>query len=463
MSDKKMNPEALEHGSMNKLLISFCIPSLTASLVTAAYNIVDQIFIGNAVGIIGNAAVNVVFPAVTIIAALSLMCGVGSSAAMNLALGSGDIDEARRCVTCGFGLMLLCGGIMSIVMIGWTDPVLALFGCTADIMPYAEPYARITAAAFIFAMIGAAGVFIVRADGSPNYALCCTAVGSGLNVVLDALFIFKFGWGIAGAAWATAISQAVSAAMVLIYIGRFRTLQIHIKDFKPVARLYGRISALGAGPMFNFLTQALVQVFLNNALRKYGMDSVYGSEITLAVAGVANKVNTIAVAVVTGLTNGMQPIISYNFGKHNYSRVMEAGRKVIAAVLIVSFGIFLCYQLLPKQITGLFGDGTDLYFEFAARFFRIFLMMICIDGLQSSVAGFFTAQGKPGRSILISLTRQVIFFPPLLVILPVFFGLDGVLWSGPIADAAMACAAVYLMRRVYRSLKKIEEENSSAG
>lgn len=449
----KSGVDALEHGHMHRLLCSFCIPSLASSLVTSVYNIVDQLFIGNVLGIVGNAATNVVFPAVTLITALSLMCGVGSSAAMNLALGRGDEEKARRIVGCGFGLMVLCGLVLSAAMLGWTEPLLNLFGCTDAVMPYALPYARITALAYTVSLIGAAGPFLLRADGSPNYALLCIAAGALLNIALDAMFIMGFGWGIRGAAWATAVSQAVGAALVLAYLPRYRTLSLTWRDFQPAPVLYGHITALGAGPAFNFMTQALVQVFLNNALRTYGAASSYGSEIPLAVAGVANKVNTIAVAVVTGLTNGMQPIVSYNYGRKNYRRVAEAARTVISTVLGVGCVIFLCYQLIPVQITSLFGQGNALYYEFAAKFFRIFLMFIFLNGLQSSVGGFFSAQGRPGRSILISLTRQVIFLPPLLIILPRMFGLDGVLWAGPAADLAMAVIAGAMLIKEFRRLK----------
>ena len=451
----KLDLAAMEHGNIRKLLVSFCIPSLASSLVTSVYNIVDQLFIGNTLGIVGNAATNVVFPIVTLITALSLMCGVGTSAVTNLKLGGGDQEGAKRAVGSGFFLMILCGVLLSAVMLLRTEAMLNLFGCTEVVMPYASAYARITAIAFVFAIIGAAGPCVLRADGSPGYALACIAAGAILNMLLDALFIMVFGWGIEGAAWATAISQTVSAVMVLVYLPRYRTLRLRLSDFIPVPDMVGRIALLGAGPAFNFATQAIVQVFLNHALRTYGALSEYGSEIPLAAAGVANKVNTISVAVVTGLTNGMQPIISYNYGKKNYQRVAEIARAVISAVLAAGFVIFLCYQIFPVQITALFGEGNELYFRFAARFFRIYLMLICLNGLQSSVGGFFSAQGKPANSILISLTRQVLFLPPLLVILPRSFGLNGVLMAGPIADAAMACVAGWMLVREYRKMVRM--------
>jgi Na+-driven multidrug efflux pump len=281
-------------------------------------------------------------------------------------------------------------------------------------------------------------------------------VGAVLNIILDALFVMVLGWGIPGAAWATVISQAISAAMVIGYLFRYKTLRLEPADFCPDGKLAYSISLLGAGPAFNFMTQAMSLVFLNNELRIYGESSVYGSEVTLAVAGVANKVNTLAVAIVTGLTNGMQPIISFNFGRKNYRRVMETAKTVVKMVLGAGFAIFLCYQFLPVQIVSLFGSGNELYFEFARKYFRIYLLLICLNGLQSSVAGFFSAQGKPGKSILISLTRQVIFLSPLLVILPIWFGLNGVLAAGPIADFAMAVLALTLFASEMKKLKHME-------
>ena len=214
----------LETEKISKLLVSFCIPSLASSLVTCLYNIVDQLFIGNVLGIVGNAATNVVFPVVTLITALSLMCGVGPSNAMNIKRGSGDIEDAGRCVGSGFGIMILCGLICMLPMLLWTQPLLYLFGCTDTVLPVAMPYARIIALSFVFSMIGASGPFLIRADGAPNFSLAVVATGAILNIILDAIFIIGFDWGILGAGWATFIAQAFSTAMVIWYMKRrFRT------------------------------------------------------------------------------------------------------------------------------------------------------------------------------------------------------------------------------------------------
>lgn len=527
MPTSKQQRNPLETEKIGKLLVKFCIPALASNLVTSVYNIVDQIFIGNVLGIVGNAATNVIFPAVTLVSALSLMCGVGASNAMNLHLGRGNIEEAKIYVSGGIGLMVLCGLILTVPLLIWTRQFLVLFGCTDTVLPYAMEYARIIALSFVAAMIGAGGSFLVRADGSPKFSLVCIAVGALSNVVLDAVFIFVFDWGIRGAAWATLIAEVISAVMVLWYLcfrfrsfplfgradqgsssgsfamhasaersdpagresesvgrsgadssghpaehaGTDRALRVreslsghtgtHMAvslERKQRIRVYLKIAAIGFGPAFNFATQAVVQVFLNNSLRIYGAQSIYGSDVCLAAAGVAGKVNTLAVAMIVGLTNGLQPISSYNFGRKNYRRVAQAAKRTVSTVLILGCVVFVCYQLFPVQITAAFGDGDELYYEFASRFFRIFYLLIALFGLQTSVAGFFSSQGKVKQSILISLVRQVLFFPPLLILLPKVMGLDGVLLSGPISDFAMAAVAGTLFVREIRKLERMEEE-----
>lgn len=452
--DNNTTQSHLETEPISKLLVSFCVPSLASSIVTSVYNIVDQLFVGNALGIYGNAATNVVFPVITLVTAFSLMCGVGPSAAMNISLGQGDSEGAAKAVGGGFGLMVICGLVTMIPMLIMTEPLLRIMGCTETVMPYALPYARIISFSFVFSMLSASGVFLVRADGSPKYALACITVGSVLNVVLDALFIYVMGWGIAGAAWATLIAQVISAGMVIWYMLRFKTLRLSMADFYPSISLYRRMAAIGAGPAFNFLTQALVQIFLNNALRTYGSASKFGSDTCLAVAGVANKVNMLWTGFVVGLTNGLQPISSYNYGRKNYDRVIEASKTVIKTILAVGIVVFIMYQLIPDRIVAMFGAEDALCAEFAKQFFRTFFLLITLTGLQSSVAGFFSSQGKVSKSIIISLVRQVVFLPPLLIILPEIFGLRGVLWAGPLADLAMAITASILFVREVHTLRE---------
>ena len=442
----------LETAKLPSLLRKFCIPALISSLVVSIYNIVDQIFVGNAVGELGNAATNVVYPSVTLITALSLMCGVGTSALMNLALGKGKKEQAAEYAGNGFALMVISGGVMTLALVLFTKPILFLCGCTEEIWPYAAPYARITALAFIFSMIGAAGPFVLRADGAPKYALVCVIAGNALNACLDAILIFGLHFGMEGAAWATVIGEGLSAFLVLRYLKQFRCCDLKKENFLPHEKTLAEIAGCGAGPAFNFMTQVFVQILINNALRFYGASSVYGAETVLAAVGVCNKVNTLSAAVVQGFTNGMQPIVSYNYGRKNYQRVKETAVLVLKRILLIGFLIFLLYQFFPVQILSFFGDGSEGYYEFGSKFFRIFYLLVTLNGLQSSVGGFFSAQGRPKMSMLISMLRQVILLPICLLLLPSKFGIDGILWSGPAADLGMAILAVLLLKKEFRRL-----------
>lgn len=445
----------LETEDISKLLRKFCIPSLTSSLVTSLYNIIDQLFIGNTLGVIGNSATTVVFPVVTIITALSLMCGVGGSASFNIALGKNHQEEAKKSVINCFIAMIFYGLIITSILLLFTKPLLTIFGCTKTIMPYALPYARITSLAFIASIIGAAGPFIIRADGSPMYALLCMIVGTLINIILDAIFILKLNFGIAGAAWATVIGETVSAIMVLYYLTIFRTFQIKLKMFKIDFKMCKKISLLGAGPAINYLTQALVQILLNNSLKIYGQNSIYGSEITLAVAGIANKVNMICIGVCTGLTNGMQPILSFNYGKHNFNRVIDTSKIVIRIILCFDMMVFVSYQLFPAFIISLFTNASYQIYEFGYMFFRIYLMLFFLNGYFTCVMGFFSAIGQPQKSIILSTTRQLFILPLLILILPKIFGLKGILYAGPITDLILALICYKMIHKEY---KRCEDE-----
>ena len=440
---------------LTKLFFMFVLPALSSQLLSGIYTIVDGYFVGWGVGQDGLAAIGLAFPFSVIVTAIGAGIGVGGGALIAISMGRRREALAQRILGAMVFLMVAASALSSLLLTPLAEYLLTFYDVSPEIAGMARLYAWILiisspAQVVTMAMLGA-----VRNDGFPRKAMFIMIAAFGTNIVLDWLWVIVFPFGIAGAAWATALAQSVSAAMVLAYLPRFKTMRLRAADFIPDLRLCARIAALGAGPMCNFLTQAVVQIFLNAALRKYGAASACGSEAALAAAGVANKANTLAAAVVTGLTNGMQPIVGYNFGRGNYTRVREAGLLVVKTVIAVSFCIFLCYQLIPRQIAALFGAGTEAYFDFAARFFRIFLMMTFLNGLQSSVGGFFSAQGKPLFSILISVARQIIFLPPLLLLLPARFGLDGVLWSGPIADLATAAIAIFLMARRCRLLEEM--------
>lgn len=437
---------------INRLMVKFAVPSIIAMLVSALYNMVDQFFIGHSVGMQGNAATNVAFPLTITCTAVSLLFGIGGAANFNLSLGRKKSEEAKTFAGNAIFLMLSFGLALCLFARIFLDSMLQLFGATADILNYARTYTGITSLGFPFVILATGGSNLIRADGSPKYSMGCTLVGCVLNLILDPLFIFVFDMGMAGAAWATIIGQIVSGVMVIVYLTHFKTVTLTLRELRPSLVHCGRILSLGMSPFLNQLAMMVVQIVLNNVLVLYGGQSVYGSEIPLACSGIISKVNMIFFSISIGLSQGLQPIASFNYGAENFKRVREAVLKTLTASTLICTLAFLCFQIFPRQIIAFFGSGSEEYFSFAVRYFRIYLFFTFLNGIQPVVANFFTAIGKAGYGVFISLTRQILFLLPLIVILPRFFGIDGILFSAPIADLIAAALALVL---AYRELKKI--------
>ncbi len=439
-----------------QLLRSFAVPSILAMLVSSLYNIVDQIFIGQGVGYLGNAATNVAYPLTTICLSIALLIGVGSAARFNLSLGAGKTEAARRAVGSAVTMMLTLGILYAVLIELFIVPLLQAFGATPDVLPYALDYTRITALGMplLIAINGMSN--LARADGRPTYSMLCMLLGAVINTILDPIFIFVCRWGVAGAAWATVIGQAASFVMAIAYLKRFRNIQLTAADFGFHWAEWRRIAALGMSNSFNQLAMTVVQIVLNNSLKYYGALSIYGSEIPLAASGIIIKVNAILTSVIVGISQGSQPIISFNYGAGQYSRVRGIYRLEIQLSLMISAVGFVAFQFFPRQIVSLFGTGDQLYFEFAVRFMRCYLLMVIVNCVQLLSSNFFAAIGKPVRGVLLSLTRQVFFLVPLILILPLFFGLDGILYAAPIADFIAFVTSAAVMRRELRGLKKME-------
>lgn len=439
-----------------QLLRSFAVPSILAMLVSSLYNIVDQIFIGQGVGYLGNAATNVAYPLTTICLSIALLIGVGSAARFNLSLGAGETAAARRTVGSAVTMMLALGILYAVLIEVFIVPLLQAFGATPDVLPYALDYTRITALGMplLIAINGMSN--LARADGRPTYSMLCMLLGAVINTILDPIFIFVCRWGVAGAAWATVIGQAASFVMAIAYLKRFRNIHLTAADFGFHWAEWRRIAALGMSNSFNQLAMTVVQIVLNNSLKYYGALSIYGSEIPLAASGIIIKVNAILTSVIVGISQGSQPIISFNYGAGQYSRVRGIYRLEIQLSLMISAVGFVAFQFFPRQIVSLFGTGDQLYFEFAVRFMRCYLLMVIVNCVQLLSSNFFAAIGKPVRGVLLSLTRQVFFLVPLILILPLFFGLDGILYAAPIADFIAFVTSAAVMRRELKALKKME-------
>lgn len=436
------------------LIGKFAIPAIISMLVSALYNIVDQIFIGQGVGMLGNAATNIAFPVTTIATALALLLGIGGASNYNLEMGAGREKKASSIAGTALSTLVITGVILAVAVLLFLRPLLSLFGATTDVMPYAVDYLGITAVGLPFYALSIGGNHIVRADRSPTYSMTCVLTGAIINTILDPLFIFGFGWGIKGAAWATVIGQVVSGILVVIYFGKFRKMYLEMSMLKPSSECLKAIISLGMASCINQIAMAIVQIVLNNILRYYGGLSVYGSDIPIACVGVISKVNQVFMAICIGISQGCQPIWGFNYGAKKYDRVRLAYRYSMISCTAIATVFFLCFQLFPHQIVSIFGTGSDLYFQFAERYLKIFMFMTFANGIQPMSSGFFTSIGKAKLGIVMSLTRQVLFLLPLIVVFSLIMGIDGVMYAGPIADAAALSLAILFARRELVAMKK---------
>ncbi len=446
----------LGYEKLPKLLKSFAIPSIIAMVVSSLYNVVDQIFIGQGVGYLGNAATNVSYPLTTICLSIALLIGIGSASRYSLHLGAGEPEEAARVVGDGICMMFFCGIVYAVLIELFIHPMLLAFGSTDKVMPYALEYTRITALGMPLLIVTNGISNLARADGSPKYSMSCMLVGAIINTILDPIFIFPLGMGVRGAAIATVIGQFFSFLMALRYITHFRQVTLNRSHFGLRFRRWPSNVSLGLSSCLNQLAITFVQVVMNNSLTYYGAMSVYGKDIPLAACGIVMKTNSLLLAVIIGISQGLQPIVGFNYGARQYDRVRKAYSLAICCDLVISAIGFCMFQFFPRPIISIFGSGDETYMTFAVHFMRIFLFMVLVNGVQMISSNFFAAIGKPIKGMILSLTRQVLFLIPLLLILPVFLGLDGILYSGPIADSCAFLVTALLILREMRLMKKME-------
>lgn len=449
---KSENP--LGFAKISSLLRKFAIPSIIAMLVSSLYNVVDQIFIGQGVGYLGNAATNVSFPLVTICMALTLSIGIGSASRFSLYLGRKKEEKAARLVGNGFCLMVAVGLVYAILVEIFLNPLLSAFGATPDVMPYAQVYTRITALGFPFLVIMNGMSNLARADGSPFYSMMTMIIGAVINTILDPIFIFIFNMGVAGAAWATVIGQAASLVSSLLYFKRFQRVTLKREYFRLNFRQAGKTMTMGMSQGLTQVAITLVQIVMNWSMVYYGGLSKYGSDIPLATNGIIMKVNAIVLAIIIGINQGMQPIIGFNYGAKQYSRVKATYRLAITCELIVTLIATFIFQFFPEYVLALFGKENELYMEFAVKFMRTFLIMLPLNGVQMISSNFFSAIGKPIKGALLSLTRAVFFFIPTVLILPLFFQLQGIFYAAPISDFIAFMVVIIFIFKEFHTMQE---------
>ena len=438
---------------VGKLIKKFSIPCIISMLVNSLYNIVDQIFIGQGVGYLGNGATNVVFPLVMVGLAFSLMFGDGASAYLSLKLGEKKNKEAEV----GIGNGILISAIVSIlfcfITLIFLPLFLKLFGCTENLQSYAMTYGRIIAIGFPFSMIGTTLNSVIRADGSPKYSMISMIVGAVLNTILDPIFIFVFNKGVAGAAVATVISQIVTFALNIMYIKRFKTIKISKECFKLNKDTCKKITTLGISSFIMQMSFVCVMTVENNLLGKYGLDSKFGAEIPITVLGIVMKISQILNSIIIGIAAGSQPIFGYNYGAKKYDRVKETLKLVLGSSVIISTIAFILFQTIPDKLILIFGSGDENYIEFACLSFRIYLLLCIFNGIQIPSGIFFQAIGKSTKSAILSLSRQIIILIPAMVILSSMYGIIGVLSAGPVADGIAFILAFVFLAKEYKNLK----------
>ncbi len=423
-----------EQQSIGKLMLKFSLPAIISMVVNSIYNIVDQIFIGWGVGYLGNAATNVAFPIMTVAMALSTMICDGCVAYFSLKLGEKRYEEAAR--TMGNGVMIAAITGLTMFFLGeiFLSPILKLCGATKNVFPYAHDYVSITLVGFPLVFIAMTISSLIRAEGNPRYAMICMLAGCITNIVLDALFVLGFGWGVKGAAWATVIGQFLNFCLCLAYIPRFRDIKFRPENMKPRRNVLGAFLPLGISSLFTQMSFAVVQVCMNNQLVKYGAMSIYGPDIPLAALGIVMKVNSIIISVLVGISIGSQPIVGYNYGAKNYDRVKKTYLRTILIGSIVAVLGWCCFQLFPQNIVNIFGQESELYNQFAVLCFRRFLVMVCVAGITVPTGIFFQSIGKPVIAMISTMVRPLVFFIPALFFLTSRMGIDGALWAGPFSD-----------------------------
>lgn len=462
--DRQQEIRALGHERISKLLLKFSIPCITGLLISAFYNIVDQIFIGNSeLGYLGNAATGVSFPVICIANAFAWCVGDGAASFLSICAGRGDSGRAHKCVGNGIAATALIGIILAVIGLIWAKPLMVLFGASNQTVDMAVEYFRIIVAFFPFYLLMNVMNSMIRADGSPTYAMTAMLTGAVINIALDPIFIFVLKWGIAGAAWATVIGQISSFAVCVRYFFKPKTFRLTANSFLPDGNVLRQVIAMGGSTFITQLSIVVLSLVCNITLAEFGALSKYGPDIPISVFSIQTKVYTVVCNIVVGIVLGGQPIFGYNYGAGNMNRVKEAYRLVMISSLIVGTVAVLIFEFCPLVVINIFGAGDALYQEFAVKTFRIYLSLTMVSCIVKMNAIFFQSIGKSAHAIVASLVRDLLCFTPLALILPRVLeraepgtGVDGILYAAPISDLVALVAILLLTVPFFRSCDQAE-------
>lgn len=443
----------LENTKIETLVHKFALPAILSNLVGSLYNIADQIFVGQKLGTAGNAATNIAFPLVLLMVTVYVTIGSGGSSQFSLFQGAGERDNSGRIVGNSLIALVISGIFLMVITLFFLHPMMILFGAKGETLELATSYTGIIAIGVPFQIVGAGSSMLIRADGSPKYAMVSTMIGAILNIILDPIFIFTLDMGIEGAAIATIIGQIVGAVFSMAYFRKFKSVHLKKEYFTVKRKILCGLCRLGLPAGVMQVAVMLVQIVMNNVLGFYGEQSIYGRDIPLAVSGVVTKINSIFTATFTGISQSCQPIIGYNYGAGKYSRVNEVFHYAAKIMLIIGVIAFLVFQIFPHQLLGIFQKGDGLYLEFGSDYLSIFMFGILINGITILISNFFPAIGMAKEGIITALSRQVMFQLPMLILFPMLWGLKGVLYVGPVSDIAAMILCMVLVLKTLRTLR----------
>ena len=460
--DKKQEIQMLGEEKIPKLLFKFSIPCVMGLLIGALYNIVDQIFIGNSeLGYWGNAATGVSFPIICIANAFAWCIGDGAASYLSICSGRQDSELAHKCVGTGIAVSTVISLVLAALCLVFAEPLMRLFGASDRTADMAVTYFRIIAALFPCYLLTNVMNSMIRADGSPTYAMIAMLSGAVINLVLDPVFIYACKWGIAGAAWATAIGQIVSFLLCAVYFFRPKCFRLSLRSFLPDGKVLKDVVSLGAATFVTQIAIVVMALVCNVTLAHYGALSQYGQDIPISVFSIQTKVYTVVGNIVTGIVLGGQPIFGYNYGAGKLDRVRQTYRIVLLASVTVGLVSTLIFQLWPEIVINLFGAGDEMYMEFAKKTFRIYLSLVTVTGLTKMTTVFFQSIGKSVQAVVTSLVRDIVCFTPLAIFLSAAMeqakpgsGIDGILLAAPIADAVAAVVILCLTVHFFRKVKK---------
>jgi len=461
----KQNQSYLATEKVGKLMGKYAVPCIISLLVGALYNIVDQIFIANAsyLGSYGNAANTVVFPLTVIALGIAVMIGDGCCAFVSISLGEKKTENATRSVGNSVLLCIISSIILTAIYLIFAEPILTAFGgkVNAETFELSKEYFFWITLGIPFYMFGQAMNPIIRADGNPKFAMVSTVAGAVINIILDPIFIFGFKWGMMGAAVATVIGQIVTVILAIWYLFRAKIIKPNISDLKLKGQIVGKTLSLGLCSFLAQISLVAAMMAINNMIRKYGaMDAIFGQEqyaqIPMAVVGIVMKFFQIVISIVIGMAAGCIPIVGFNMGAKLNERVKALFTKLLIAEACVGAVALIIVEFFPNVLIQIFGAANEsvYYTDFAVKAFRIYLCMMILACVNKTTFIFLQAMGKAVESTMLSMVREIVFGVGFALLLPLFFGLDGVLYSMPVSDILTAIISAIIIAKTYKQLSK---------